>query len=101
MSVRCKVRLELVRPVLDLLDPAARSRAVGDTRVLQNRDPRQKENERRHFQKGLRSLGSSSRLVHLPGRKAPDLLHGVVSLFEVRFESLTASPTGQQVRKKL
>ena len=52
---------------------------------------RQKEKERSHFQKGLISLGSSSGLVPLPGKKAPDLVHGVVSLFEVRLENLTPS----------
>ena len=50
-----------------------------------------KTNERSHFEKGVMFLGSSSRLVHLPGKKAPDLLHGVFSLSEVRLENLTPS----------
>ena len=53
------------------------------------REPRQQEYERSHFQKGPICLGSSSRLVHPPGKKAPDLLHGAVSRFEIRFENLT------------
>ena len=71
------------------MDPRAR----GSLRlsIYQIRVPRQKEHERSHFQKGLVSLRSRSRLVHLPGNKAPDLLHGVVSLFEVRLENLTPS----------
>ena len=47
------------------------------------------KNERSHFHKGVISLGSSSRLVHLLGKKTPDLLQKVVSLFEVRLENLT------------
>ena len=42
-------------------------------------------------EKVLYPVGSSSRLVHPPGKKALDLLHGVVSLFEVRLEDLTPS----------
>ena len=70
---------------------AAALAAASGTRFIKFGTLRQEEQERRHFQKGLISLGSSSRLVHLPGKKAPDLLHGVVSLFEVRLENLTPS----------
>jgi len=70
----------------------ARARRQPPALDLSNPGPaRQEKKERRHFQKGLISLGSSSRLVHLPAKKAPDLLHGVVSLFEVRFENLAPS----------
>ena len=65
--------------------------AASGTRFPKIRVRALENNERSHFQKRVMFLGSSSRLVHRPGKTAPELLHGVFSLSEVRLENLTPS----------
>ena len=74
-------------PALDLSNSGGRIKNGRPERGTRVRNKK----ARSHFQKGVMFLGASSRVVHLPGKEAPDLLHGVVSLFEVCLENLTPS----------